>query len=40
MPYYETTFPSESGTYEILVYTSYGADEPTYTAHGNWTMDR
>ena len=39
MPYYSSTFPAESGTYEILVYTEFEAAEPTYTAHGNWTMD-
>ena len=40
MPYYETTFPAINGTYEIFVYTEFEAAEPTYTAHGNWTMDR
>lgn len=40
MPYYSSTFPAANGTYEILVYTSYGADAPTYTARGEWTMDK
>lgn len=39
MPYYSETFPAITGTYEILVYTAFGADEPTYTARGEWTID-